>query len=73
MRAESNGKGVVFSWDVEVLVVILFGFLALFAGLVITHYDTESKVTKIRCEEDMPCWNCHTMGNHICGKVQVHK
>lgn len=20
-----------------------------------------------RCEEDMPCWNCHTMGNHVCG------
>jgi hypothetical protein len=20
-----------------------------------------------RCEEDMPCWDCQTMGNHICG------
>jgi len=20
-----------------------------------------------QCQEDMPCWNCHTMGNHICG------
>lgn len=20
-----------------------------------------------RCEEDMACWNCHTMGNRICG------
>jgi hypothetical protein len=20
-----------------------------------------------RCEEDQPCWNCKTMGNHICG------
>lgn len=20
-----------------------------------------------RCEEDMPCWNCETMGNKICG------
>lgn len=19
------------------------------------------------CEEDEPCWNCHTMGNHLCG------
>lgn len=19
------------------------------------------------CTEDMPCWNCHTMGNRICG------
>lgn len=21
-----------------------------------------------RCEEDMPCWDCKTMGNKICGK-----
>lgn len=20
-----------------------------------------------RCLEDMPCWNCHHMGNHVCG------
>jgi hypothetical protein len=20
-----------------------------------------------RCTEDMSCWNCETMGNHICG------
>jgi hypothetical protein len=19
------------------------------------------------CEEDQPCWNCATMGNHVCG------
>lgn len=23
--------------------------------------------TTQRCEEDMPCWDCSTMGNHICG------
>lgn len=21
----------------------------------------------ISCQEDDPCWDCHTMGNHICG------
>jgi hypothetical protein len=21
----------------------------------------------IKCQEDMPCWNCHTMGNKQCG------
>jgi hypothetical protein len=21
------------------------------------------------CQEDMPCWNCHTMGNHKCGRA----
>jgi len=20
------------------------------------------------CQEGMTCWNCHTMGNHVCGK-----
>lgn len=20
-----------------------------------------------KCEEDEPCWNCHTMGNRRCG------
>lgn len=23
-----------------------------------------------RCEEDMPCWDCKTMGNTICGPVE---
>lgn len=22
------------------------------------------------CHEDDPCWNCATMGNHICGPTQ---
>lgn len=21
----------------------------------------------VECIEDMPCWDCSTMGNHICG------
>lgn len=21
----------------------------------------------VRCTEDMACWDCHTMGNHVCG------
>lgn len=21
----------------------------------------------ITCQEDMKCWNCKTMGNHVCG------
>ena len=22
----------------------------------------------VTCQEDDPCWNCHTMGNLICGE-----
>jgi len=35
------------------------------------HYCQEVKSQPpwpgLRCTEDMPCWNCHTMGNKICG------
>jgi hypothetical protein len=24
----------------------------------------------VRCREDMPCWDCQTMGNRICGPAQ---
>jgi hypothetical protein len=24
-----------------------------------------------QCQEDDPCWDCHTMGNHICGPATV--
>lgn len=27
-----------------------------------THYQG------VRCTEDMACWDCETMGNHICGR-----
>lgn len=31
---------------------------------------TEPGVTApARCEEDMPCWDCETMGNHVCGTI----
>ena len=26
-----------------------------------------SQPTQAQCEEDMPCWDCHTMGNKLCG------
>lgn len=31
-----------------------------------TH--TTENVPDGRCHEDMPCWDCKTMGNHICGR-----
>jgi len=30
-------------------------------GLFYVHNNTRS------CQEDMPCWNCATMGNKVCG------
>ncbi|MFD5245063.1 hypothetical protein ACFWIW_10990 [Amycolatopsis sp. NPDC058340] len=25
------------------------------------------------CEEDQPCWDCHTMGNKVCGPEDVRR
>lgn len=32
--------------------------LTLGLGLALSHAT---------CEEDQPCWDCHSMGNHLCG------
>ena len=29
--------------------------------------SNEESPVQPRCEEDMPCWDCTTMGNRICG------
>ena len=55
------------------LVIILFAFLYLFGHLMFALGRQQTMVTNtptnmVRCEEDMPCWNCETMGNLICGK-----
>lgn len=32
------------------------------------HFRTQHMTTEpVPCEEDMPCWDCETMGNGICG------
>lgn len=35
----------------------------------IQSISTFSKVNDalVSCQEDNPCWDCATMGNHICG------
>jgi hypothetical protein len=44
------------------IVLITIATALLLVGLsVIPHRE------RTRCLEDMPCWNCHTMGNRICG------
>lgn len=30
-----------------------------------------SQAAVVACQEDEPCWNCATMGNHVCGPVGV--
>lgn len=40
------------------------------------HFDPPEAIPStdpmvIRCHEDEPCWNCETMGNHICGEPKA--
>ena len=37
-----------------------------------TQPSTEAKPAK-ECQEDEPCWDCHTMGNKVCGPDQPTK
>ena len=32
-------------------------------------YEQNHPVPATTCTEDMPCWNCQTMGNHVCGTL----
>lgn len=45
--------------------VIVF-MLYLFSHLMFA-LGKQSNTNNFRCEEDMACWNCETMGNMICG------
>lgn len=36
-------------------------------GLATYHPEADTTPPTTRCEEDMPCWDCSTMGNKICG------
>lgn len=39
------------------------------ASLSLSVFDAPSAPESIACEEDMPCWDCATMGNMQCGPV----
>lgn len=32
-----------------------------------TNLHPQRSTTTVQCQEDEPCWDCHTMGNRICG------
>lgn len=49
--------------------------MALVCGMVMTGLlavqcapaISPSGARPVRCTEDMACWDCHTMGNRVCG------
>lgn len=46
--------------------LVLIGPMAQAADTFI-RTEIGTAVTLERCEEDMPCWDCATMGNLVCG------
>lgn len=41
---------------------------AIAATIVAAPFGAEATVAQAdTCYEDQPCWNCHTMGNKVCG------
>lgn len=47
-------------------ILVLIGPLAQSAST-FAHVELLPALTLERCEEDMPCWDCETMGNLVCG------
>lgn len=42
--------------------------LVVWAGWTTRNVDSETgRPVQPVCQEDESCWNCHTMGNRICG------
>jgi hypothetical protein len=50
-------------------VILVLVVLACLAGLWAMGPEpaTDDLHVYTTCEEDMPCWDCETMGNRICG------
>lgn len=51
-----------------------FASVALAAGLIISpaaQAHTRHHRHHTVCQEDQACWNCETMGNKVCGRVNV--
>ena len=53
--------------DVRRVVVGAALSAALLGGYAVGTHQHAATTVAHRCEEDQPCWNCKTMGNHICG------
>jgi hypothetical protein len=39
------------------------------SGMFLANPVGLSDTQQVKCEEDMPCWDCETMGNGLCGST----
>lgn len=54
-----------------IYVVLVTLFIRGLLDVVITPDDIRQSITQSTCYEDEPCWDCHTMGNRICGPTHT--
>lgn len=47
------------------LIVLTLGSCGVLATY---HPEADTTPPPTTCQEDMPCWDCATMGNRICGR-----
>ena len=62
------------AWITVVILTLALLVMLFVAGMVSEWLAPTVHVTEIGdawsqapCQEDMPCWDCETMGNRICG------
>lgn len=55
------------------LVVVAAVVALLLSGCDKPATGTPSPAPVASCEEDQPCWDCHTMGNKVCGPEDVRR
>jgi hypothetical protein len=46
---------------------LLFAGLLTLTGWAMWEANTRPELGQVDCVEDLPCWNCRTMGNRLCG------
>lgn len=71
LRLTPRGRRVIELTVVTLVLVVTCGFMLWALHRELTReLDSPSGTippVSITCEEDMPCWDCHTMGNGRCG------
>jgi len=52
--------------------LLVAAFACAWLGLLLLGFAQSSRPSS-RIQEDDPGWNCHTMGNHICGPQHINR
>jgi len=51
----------------RITVLLIVTTIAIVGLMILDRNDRPAPTYQPLCTEDMPCWDCHTMGNMVCG------